>query len=355
MPGGAHEWMKTWEPEEDDIILNMYENLGAKWKQIVQQLPGRTISSVRNRFQRIEKGRTRPPGRNRCQACGHPKRGHICRARTSSPRVALPVPITAVVPLTSVAQSGLAVTIATAAGATAATTAATSPSNTISTTDRWLGKASSPSAEAPSFFQDLSGRDDLFPQDLRDQLSEWAAAAPQSMQQVAMDASAPPSLRRAASADSQSGGGTELAFNLTRSVSSYLREVQQRPDVSSDIDFCAPMPHTSTSFGGDPSASAPLPPLLASLSRQPSLSSLSIPPFISRSQSSFINELLDKSGFGVGTHGMASIVSLPSRGGSFDLLDDVAPTYSAISEAMPPISRRSSARLAAAATSASVE
>ena len=35
----------------------MVEREGPKWKQIVKELPGRTVSSVRNRWQRIEKGR----------------------------------------------------------------------------------------------------------------------------------------------------------------------------------------------------------------------------------------------------------------------------------------------------------
>jgi len=43
------------------------------------------VSSVRNRWQRIEKGRKlREAGhesKNRCQRCGHPKRGHVCSAR----------------------------------------------------------------------------------------------------------------------------------------------------------------------------------------------------------------------------------------------------------------------------------
>ena len=73
---------KAWEPEEDNIIQEMHERMGPKWKQIVKELPGRTISSVKNRWQRIEKGRRlREEGaelKNRCHACGQPKKGHIC-------------------------------------------------------------------------------------------------------------------------------------------------------------------------------------------------------------------------------------------------------------------------------------
>ena len=43
MPGGAHENMKAWDPEEDDIILSMHSQIGPKWKEIVQRLPGRTV------------------------------------------------------------------------------------------------------------------------------------------------------------------------------------------------------------------------------------------------------------------------------------------------------------------------
>lgn len=85
MPGGAHDNMKLWEPEEDEIILQMHDTIGPKWKIITQHLPGRTISSVRNRFQRIEKGReVRKSGAkmNVCHMCGQPKRGHVCRAKS---------------------------------------------------------------------------------------------------------------------------------------------------------------------------------------------------------------------------------------------------------------------------------
>lgn len=77
--------MQAWAPEEDQIILDMVQSEGPKWSKIVQMLPGRTVSSVRNRWQRIEKGRKlREMGvesKNRCHACGEPKRGHVCMAK----------------------------------------------------------------------------------------------------------------------------------------------------------------------------------------------------------------------------------------------------------------------------------
>jgi hypothetical protein len=82
MPGGVHENMKAWEPEEDRLIIQLLAELGPRWSKIVKALPGRTISSVRNRWQRIDKGqKLREEGaesKNRCQVCGEPKRGHVC-------------------------------------------------------------------------------------------------------------------------------------------------------------------------------------------------------------------------------------------------------------------------------------
>ena len=80
--------MKPWEPEEDHIILQMVNLEGTKWTSIVKKLPGRTVSSVRNRWQRIEKGRKlREDGaylKNICHTCGLPKRGHICKTHETT-------------------------------------------------------------------------------------------------------------------------------------------------------------------------------------------------------------------------------------------------------------------------------
>lgn len=77
--------MKVWDPEEDKVILEMVERIGNKWAEIVKHLPGRTVSSVRNRYQRIQKGiQMRERGavmKNKCHSCGQPKRGHICTAK----------------------------------------------------------------------------------------------------------------------------------------------------------------------------------------------------------------------------------------------------------------------------------
>ena len=96
MPGGAHDNMRAWTPEEDEIIMSMVAKIGCKWTEIVKHLDDRTLSSVRNRYQRIEKGikLANDPNaelKNRCHACGELKRGHSCKAkRGGGPQVDLP-------------------------------------------------------------------------------------------------------------------------------------------------------------------------------------------------------------------------------------------------------------------------
>ena len=77
--------MKAWSSEEDHIIIDGVQLHGHQWRLIVRDLPGRSVSSTRNRWNRIEKGRmmreagTR--GRNICHLCWQPKKGHICTAK----------------------------------------------------------------------------------------------------------------------------------------------------------------------------------------------------------------------------------------------------------------------------------
>ena len=84
MPGGKHDNMKSWSSEEDHVIIDGIQLHGHQWRLIVKDLPGRSVSSTRNRWNRIEKGRemreagTR--GRNMCHLCWQPKKGHICPA-----------------------------------------------------------------------------------------------------------------------------------------------------------------------------------------------------------------------------------------------------------------------------------
>lgn len=78
----------VWTPEEDQIILEVVSREGPKWTRVLQRLPGRTIPSIRNRWQRMENGRKmRESGiesKNRCHACGLPRRGHVCLAKLGS-------------------------------------------------------------------------------------------------------------------------------------------------------------------------------------------------------------------------------------------------------------------------------
>ena len=78
--------MQAWSPQEDHVILQMYQTEGRKWGRIASALPGRSSASVRNRFLRIEKGQTlREQGlsKNRCAACGQQKLGHVCQVKLS--------------------------------------------------------------------------------------------------------------------------------------------------------------------------------------------------------------------------------------------------------------------------------
>jgi len=49
-----------WTPQEDLIIKQSVAELGARWREVAKQLPGRTESSVRNRWKRIGFQNTKP-------------------------------------------------------------------------------------------------------------------------------------------------------------------------------------------------------------------------------------------------------------------------------------------------------
>ena len=85
---------QAWVYEEDEIIMDEVERDGPRWKLIVEKLPGRTATSVRKRWQRLQMGRKLheawhfepdaedPELKRRCRMCGKPKLGHICPAKT---------------------------------------------------------------------------------------------------------------------------------------------------------------------------------------------------------------------------------------------------------------------------------
>ena len=73
-----HENMAAWTEEEDRALDDMVARIGPAWTEICSStFPDRTVSSVRNRFQRRRNG-TRIQGRNKCRRCGQIKRGHTC-------------------------------------------------------------------------------------------------------------------------------------------------------------------------------------------------------------------------------------------------------------------------------------
>jgi hypothetical protein len=41
---------KAWTPEEDELVLELVEEIGTKWSEIVEYLPGRTNNGVKNHF-----------------------------------------------------------------------------------------------------------------------------------------------------------------------------------------------------------------------------------------------------------------------------------------------------------------
>lgn len=80
--------MRGWSPEEDEMLLQLIEGSGKRWKLIAEALgaanPGnpRTPAMVRNRYLRIERGRwltEQGMSKNRCGQCGELKRGHVCK------------------------------------------------------------------------------------------------------------------------------------------------------------------------------------------------------------------------------------------------------------------------------------
>lgn len=77
----------TWAMEEDLLIMQLVQRHGKQWTKIAKHFPGRSDNSVRNRYNRMQRGDEvrRELGSEhgyRCKLCGLPKRGHICAART---------------------------------------------------------------------------------------------------------------------------------------------------------------------------------------------------------------------------------------------------------------------------------
>lgn len=77
--------MRSWQPEEDRVIIELMASIGPRWKQITQVIPFRSVASVRNRWLRIAKGNSGASqagsGVKHCKLCGLPRRGHVCFER----------------------------------------------------------------------------------------------------------------------------------------------------------------------------------------------------------------------------------------------------------------------------------
>lgn len=80
--------MTPWMPADDLKIIELHKRLGPRWSSIASEFPGRTVSSIRNRFLRLQNGnKIRDAGqvtKNRCSKCGLAKKGHICKAKLAA-------------------------------------------------------------------------------------------------------------------------------------------------------------------------------------------------------------------------------------------------------------------------------
>jgi len=102
--------MVAWQPADDIKIMELHRTIGPRWSAIASRFPGRTVSSIRNRYLRLHAGiKIRESGqvtKNRCQLCGQAKRGHICEVKLANqsaqappassplvPRAMLPAPV----------------------------------------------------------------------------------------------------------------------------------------------------------------------------------------------------------------------------------------------------------------------
>jgi hypothetical protein len=72
-----HDDAKFWSAEDSIMLLKLLEEHGHEWKILGSKL-NRTASSVRNRVQRMERGKNATGNIQLCSKCGQPRRGHIC-------------------------------------------------------------------------------------------------------------------------------------------------------------------------------------------------------------------------------------------------------------------------------------
>lgn len=67
--------VEPWKAREDKLLRASIAKHGTNWKHILPHFPSRSMSSVRNRWQRILNEVHRE---NRCRTCGMPRKGHLC-------------------------------------------------------------------------------------------------------------------------------------------------------------------------------------------------------------------------------------------------------------------------------------
>lgn len=272
MPGGKHENMKPWEPADDTLLLSAVQQEGTQWKRLVEEcFPDRTVSSVRNRYQRLESGRkARDAGlssRNLCHACGEPRKGHSCKAKMltvdlpARPPPALTLVSEASDDLTSTlkrTRSGSRLVPIDDAGPSADWASAQDTGHFASADYPFrvdVAKATEPPVPSikrnnTSFFTDLATNGNFSPAS-RAMFESWAAKEP----------SAPPSLHRSSSHEC-----TEPPPKLTRTLSSYLGDASSEtadnplPDLGgrSVRSFMQELIDASAALDAAPPASTPL-------------------------------------------------------------------------------------------------
>lgn len=65
-----------WLPHDDEFMTRYVEENGRKWRDLQLIFPGRSASSIRNRWQRMQNFNSN--NKNKCRFCGLPRRGHSC-------------------------------------------------------------------------------------------------------------------------------------------------------------------------------------------------------------------------------------------------------------------------------------
>jgi len=92
-PGGKHDNMRTYTPEEAQRVHELVKELHPQWTLIAKKVSEefgaeRSAASVRNYFKRFQDSadkRDKGIAKNRCQLCNQIKRGHICTPMTTTP------------------------------------------------------------------------------------------------------------------------------------------------------------------------------------------------------------------------------------------------------------------------------